>query len=232
MTLKNILKNENENNSKYVYRVLKNNIMNLNLKPGEFISEISISKVLHLSRTPIREALIKLSDERLIDVIPQKKSMITKLDLNLIHESVFMRGTLEKQILSDVLELNNFDFLIKKLEKNLHFQKNIITSNTDLHDLFYLDNEFHKLIFESVNMGRVWKIIMLFNTHHSRLRLLEFLENKRTDLIIKQHENLINLLKNREIKPLQNFVNEHLSHYKINQKELKIKYPNYFINVQ
>lgn len=72
MNLLNIERNKTENNKQYIYKVLKESIMNLALAPGETISEIEISEALNVSRTPVREAIVRLSEEKLINVFPQK----------------------------------------------------------------------------------------------------------------------------------------------------------------
>ncbi|ELV05041.1 GntR family transcriptional regulator, partial [Brachyspira hampsonii] len=76
-----------EYNRIYVYRVLKENIMKLILKPGEKISELNIKKTFNVSRSPIREAIVRLVDEELIDVFPQKGTYVSLLDPNLIEDS-------------------------------------------------------------------------------------------------------------------------------------------------
>ncbi|MEF9990835.1 MAG: GntR family transcriptional regulator [Romboutsia sp.] len=63
-------KREKENSKDYAYRVLKDNIMVLNLKPGELLSEAELSEKLGISRTPIREVLMRLKNEHLIEVKP------------------------------------------------------------------------------------------------------------------------------------------------------------------
>ena len=97
MNLVNISKHKNENNRAYTYRVLKENIMRLNLKPGESISEIELSEALDVSRTPVREAIVKLSEEKLVDVFPQRGSFVSKINLNLVEEAVFLRELCEKK---------------------------------------------------------------------------------------------------------------------------------------
>ena len=58
-------------------------------KPGECISEVELGNQLNVSRTPVREAIVRLSEEKLIDVFPQKGSFVSKIDLNLVDEAVF-----------------------------------------------------------------------------------------------------------------------------------------------
>ena len=62
-----------------VYFTLLDNIVNLNLKPGDALNVKSISEQLNVSRTPVRDALIKLAKEGLVDVFPQKVQVFQEL---------------------------------------------------------------------------------------------------------------------------------------------------------
>ena len=105
-----------ENTKHYIYRVLKMNIMTLNIKPGTGISEADIREFLKVSRTPIRESIVRLSEERLMDVYPQKGSFVSLIDLKIVEEAYFMRKILEKEVLK--LATKNFsEAAIKELEK-------------------------------------------------------------------------------------------------------------------
>ena len=64
-------KKHKETGKEYAYRVLKDNIMSLELKPGELLSESELSEKLNISRTPIREVIMRLKGEHLIEVKPQ-----------------------------------------------------------------------------------------------------------------------------------------------------------------
>ena len=64
----------------YVLRVLKKNIIECALKPGEMLSENTLTEELHVSRTPVREALVELSKIDLIEVLPKKGSRVTKIN--------------------------------------------------------------------------------------------------------------------------------------------------------
>ncbi|WP_448820076.1 GntR family transcriptional regulator [Cetobacterium sp.] len=99
MNLSKINRQFGENAKNFIYRVLKTNIMILNIKPGTGISESDIGETLGVSRTPIRESVVKLSEERLMDVYPQKGSFVSLIDLKLVEEAFFMRRTVEREVL-------------------------------------------------------------------------------------------------------------------------------------
>ena len=68
-----------ENNKDYSYRVIKEAIMSLELKPGQAISEIELAEMLNISRTPIREVMAKLKEENLVEVLPQVGTYVSKI---------------------------------------------------------------------------------------------------------------------------------------------------------
>ena len=129
MKLQNIERYKTENNKQYIYRILKENIMNLVLPPGEAISEIEISEALNVSRTPVREAIVRLSEEKLIQVFPQKGSIVSKINLNLVEEAVFLRKICERQLFKMACEDEKSSSLVKELEKNKDYIDSIIKMN-------------------------------------------------------------------------------------------------------
>ena len=94
-------KKHKETGKEYAYRVLKGNIMSLELKPGELLSESDLSEKLKISRTPIREVIMKLKNEHLIEVKPQAGTYVSLIDKEIIDEAIFMRKLLEKGVLRE-----------------------------------------------------------------------------------------------------------------------------------
>ena len=79
----------------YALRIIKENIISLDLAPGSPISENELAAELGLSRTPVREALIELAKVKIVEITPQKKSLVAPIDYELVEESRFMRNVLE-----------------------------------------------------------------------------------------------------------------------------------------
>ena len=91
-------------NSAYAYKILKRNIFELNLKPGSELSEKVIGEKLGMSRTPIREALILLKHDQLIESIPQKGTFVTKISAQKVLEAKVLRVALETAAFERVIE--------------------------------------------------------------------------------------------------------------------------------
>ena len=90
-----------ETNSRYAYRLLRESIMSFKLLPGETLDETVISEQFGTSRTPVREALILLKNEKLVDILPQKGSKVSFIDLNLVRQGYFTRRVIETAIFKE-----------------------------------------------------------------------------------------------------------------------------------
>lgn len=213
-------KKDKESNKDYVYRVLKENIMSMELKPGELISEIDLSEKMGISRTPIREVLTRLKGEHLIEVKPQSGTFVSLIDLGLVEEAKFMRFALEEKVLKKACENFNKECLVE-LEKNLYAQQIIAEMKSGKKEFYKLDNNFHELFFEGVNMDRVWKSILSISTHYDRIRILFQIENYKMKSV-DQHREMLKIIKNKEVDKVKEVLVNHFN-YGINNWENMIE---------
>ena len=136
----------NETVREYAYRVLYENIMSLKLPPGTAMSEQELSGILHVSRTPVREAFIRLSQKGLLEILPQRGTFISKIHTEQLAEFRFFRVTLERAIVE--LACQDFpDPWRTKLEFCIFEQGKFITSK-DAEKFFKSDNTLHSLLYE------------------------------------------------------------------------------------
>ncbi|WP_062046559.1 GntR family transcriptional regulator [Bacillus sp. JCM 19034] len=210
----------------YVYHVLRDNIITLKLEPGTNISEKEISERLDVSRTPVREAFLKLVQDELLEVYPQRGSIVTLIDLDHVEEARFIREHLECAILETACE--SFDTeALTKLEVNIHMQKKCVELK-DYQQFFALDEQFHETIAEGCNKKRVWNIIQHMNVHLNRVRLLSLVGKYDWAPILEQHEQLWIGIKRGDKDFVRNVIKEHLSIVKKEQIHLYNAYPHYF----
>ena len=201
-------KKHKETGKKYAYRVLKENIMSLELKPGELLSESDLSEKLSISRTPIREVIMKLKGEHLIEVKPQAGTYVSLIDKEMIDEAIFMRKLLEKGVLKEAcIEFSEEMFM--ELEKNLFAQKLVLNKDGKESEFHNLDKEFHRLIFIGCNKINIWESIMKISTHYNRMRLLSETKIDKAQ-IIKQHEEMISIIKNKDFNKIDEYIEKHI----------------------
>lgn len=224
---------KNESIKQNIYRNLKYNIMSLTLKPGEKISESELQKLFNASKSPIREALAKLKEENLIDVIPQKGTFISKINLKLVESTLFIRKVVENEVLflAKTSKKDKLEF-IKNLDKNFLEMKSIISickKPENLLNLFDLDKEFHKIIFNFIDKAEVWDIISSSSTHYERFRVLETPELNNILFILEQHQRIIDLLKGTNDDNISSIKDLHVKNFTNSFENLVQKYPDYFL---
>jgi len=201
---------EKESRKEHAYRVLKENIMSLELKPGELLSEIELSEKLNISRTPIREVLMRLKNEHLIEVKPQSGTYVSLIDLDLIKQAIFMRFALEEKILKEACDYFPEEKILE-LEKNI-FAQNIISNMDGGEKEFHkLDTSFHETLFLGVKKDFVWESILKISTHYNRMRLLSQKKDSKLS-VVKQHEEILNVIKNKEKDKVEDIIEYHMKY--------------------
>lgn len=197
-----------ENNKDYAYRIIKEGIMSLELKPGQAISEIELAEALSLSRTPIREVLAKLREENLVVVIPQVGTYISKINLQLVDEASFMRYYIEQEILKRSCESFPLENLLE-LKKNILLQEELNGKKGLEREFHKLDTRFHYTIFQGNKKENVWAAINRLSTHYNRIRLLSEIQNN-FERAISQHETIVDIIETKDSERVEEIVRQHI----------------------
>ncbi|WP_155638321.1 GntR family transcriptional regulator [Burkholderia cepacia] len=153
-----------------IVRILRAAIVGLKLIPRTPISEAAIAKVLGLSRTPVREALKDLSDQKLVDIYPQAGTVVAPIRLSLIEYDSFVRHALERANLMDLANVISEDGKAR-IRKELALQKDAMDHNR-IQEFFEHDEAMHRLFFELTDRLPVWEIVQNSKQHLNRARLL------------------------------------------------------------
>ena len=169
----------------YALRTIRDNIITLKLEPGSQISENELAAEMDLSRTPVREALIELSKVKIIEIYPQRKSMVSLIDYELVEESRFMRNLLECAVAELDCEMATPQD-IRRLEDNLQLQKFYLNSYYP-ENLLKLDNEFHGILFDIARKSQVYTLIQSISIHFDRVRSMA-LATVKNQKIVEDHE--------------------------------------------
>ncbi|MFV0289233.1 MAG: GntR family transcriptional regulator [Mycoplasmatales bacterium] len=179
----------------YIYMELKNKIIQLEILPGEAISEQNISKLFNSSRTPVKNAFTKLEIEKLITVKSQVGSFVSKIDKEVIIELATMRMLLEFSIIDEVcknITAKDFAFLQNNIKKQKELIKKTYTALEKAEKFWELDNEFHNFIFKISQKEYLWTYIQDNSPHINRYRILSCtLTNNYLDKIIQDHETIL-----------------------------------------
>jgi len=153
-----------------VHAHLRQQILWLKLRPGKALSEKELSVKLGVSRTPVREAFIKLSQEGLVDIFPQRGTLVAPIRIAEIKEAQFLREILETAIVKraartiDLAKLDDIDENLRRQDSSL--------ARKDYVAFMELDEQFHRLLCQSVSLPRAWTVIHAVKGQLDRARFM------------------------------------------------------------
>lgn len=209
-----------------MYDSLKQQIISLEILPGTALSENEMAVQFKVSRTPIRESFVRLAQEGLVQVLPQRGTLVSLIDSSLVEEARFMRSQLECAIVE--LACQSFpEASLKQLEQNVLLQKECL-SREDVDQIFTLDQQYHALLFTGTSKIHTWNTMSLLTAHLDRSRKLRLLDNHDWKLIVEQHEQLIAAIKAQDSEKAVAIMKQHLNRGIDDLAMLNEKYPHYF----
>jgi DNA-binding GntR family transcriptional regulator len=214
------------NISETVYAILHKNIVNLTLAPGTMISEMDIAERLQVSRTPVREAFIKLSNEALVNIIPQKGTFVSKIDFSRVQEERFLRESLELAVLERFVSVHS-EQSIDRLKMNLKKQKDAIEQNDPIKFIDY-DDQFHAIMFDEAKKNLCYGIIQLFSTHYRRIRYLSHHFSGISSQNMDQHQKILDAILRQDAAEASAVLKSHIRKLIMEKDEICDKYPEYF----
>ncbi|MDV3425751.1 MAG: GntR family transcriptional regulator [Bacillota bacterium] len=135
-----------EGSSEYIYRELKRRIIDLEYKPGELINEKDLIEEFKVSRTPIREALLKLSEKSWVNFIPRVGIYVSQIDLKHIKNAYEVKKSLEA-LASELASVRATDDEIKEILSIVEEMESYDTK-TEYSKIIQADQVFHKRIAE------------------------------------------------------------------------------------
>ena len=201
-------------NGREISLALKEDILTLNLRPGQMISENEVAELYNVSRTPVKNAFTRLESEGFIEVVPKKGTFVTLIDCEYIRAIVHMRYVMEVNVCKTILREPCLQAITEKLEKNLAEQERLIRLGEVSSTCFYeVDSRFHLSLFEHVRLERVWSIIQANQLHYTRFRLLDSQMNSQYDQLYRKHTELFRALCDRDERRFEQHMYEHLHTY-------------------
>ena len=210
----------------YALRMLKDNIVRLELKPGSLVSENELATEMGLSRTPVREALIELSKVKIVEIYPQRGSAIARIDCHMVEEAKFMRRVLECAVIELDCALADAK-AINMLQENVRLQQ-FYLENYYAETLTDLDNQFHRLLFEIAQKPQVYTLMDTISIHFDRVRSMALTTVKNTK-IVQDHQALMTAVAQKDAVRARALMEAHLDRYQIDVEKIQAQHPDYFI---
>lgn len=214
------------------YDKLKKDILTFTLKPGDTVSAAKVADRYQVSRTPARETLVRLETEGLVDIIPQSKSVISKINLDRARQEWFIRKSLEMAMVDMLFEkaCSKDISLMKKYNNEMIKLSKKDDSHPDrIYEYLMADNAFHAVTYEICGEELAANVIAGRRAHYSRLRFLTELDKAYQDRTLTGHGELIGFLEASDKEGYRKSLAIHLDHIIHDIDELEKMYPDYFI---
>jgi DNA-binding GntR family transcriptional regulator len=220
---------ERENGRDYAMRILKDNIIRMEMEPGSVISDRDVAAQLGLSRTPVREALLDLAKVRIIEIYPQKGSSVSLVDYSLVEEARFVRSVLENAVVEVVCSVITPEQL-KQLEDHVKLQR-FYQAQDDHEKLGQLDDEFHRMLFQIAQKMQAYEMMQSLTIHFDRVRNMS-LNTVKEQKWVDDHEKIFEAIRDNDPQLAHSLMDKHLRRYKIDEQAIREQYPQYFKNVE
>ena len=209
-----------------IYVVLRDAIVSAELAPGRQLSENELAALLGVSRTPIREALQRLRDDRLVEIVPQLGTFVTRISEDAVADAQFVREALEcAAVRQAALRVRDPD--LASLEMIIRGQEAAREAND--YDRFYvLDDELHHALCDLSGHDIAWSLSQRAKGHLNRVRRLSLPEPGYLMEMISEHRAVVAAVAQRDPDAAENALRHHLRMVLSTLPAIRAQHPDYF----
>ena len=216
-----------QKSSDVVYQDLRRAIVAMVLVPGSPIVERELTQQYGVSRTPVREAVLRLVEDRLVDVAPKSGTFVARIPLAVLREALVARRALEEVTVRAATELASASQI-------MHLRA-IIQRQQEMSDLgneeaFHrADEDFHAGIAEAGRYPGIWAMIKQMRVQVERYRRLTLPQPGRMPMVVKEHRLVLDAIARRDAESAIARMKEHLDKLQLDISIFRDLWPDYFI---
>lgn len=200
-------------------------IRDLALPPGTLLSESELARQLQVSRTPIREAIVRLAAANLVEVLPQVGTRVAPIRMADVEEARFVRENLELAALDLVCADPARD--VSSLHELLDRQKRAHREG-DLDAFFAADEAMHIAIFTLAGYPGAWQAVQRTKVQLDRLRRLSLPEPSTIKALIDEHRRIVQSLETGSAEAARDLLRVHARRALVHAPALRRTHPDYF----
>jgi GntR family transcriptional regulator, rspAB operon transcriptional repressor len=218
LSLKSITTNDRKTLGKKAYTKIREEIITLNFRPGQMLSESELAATLGVSRTPVREAFLMLLQEELLEIIPQRGARVALISVKKVEEARFVRESLEISAFKSAArnwnsdDLRQKDIEAKAIELIKKQQKAALKGESI--EFLQLDEIFHQLFLELVENQTLISVVSQMRGHLNRMRYLELKTPNHMENVVSQHQSILKAVFSNNEEETEKLLQYHFSHKK------------------
>ncbi|MCK1638577.1 GntR family transcriptional regulator [Bradyrhizobium sp. 157] len=211
-----------------VFERLRGMIISLELPPGSPLSRAALAGQFGVSSTPIRDALMRLEEEGLVDVFPQYATVVSRVDVRLAQQAHFLRQAVELEIVR-IVAIRHDEAFAAELHSIIVRQQQFAKAG-DFEKFMAADNEFHAKLYAATDKQDIWSLVRSRSGHIDRLRRLHLPSPGKAQDILRHHKLIAKAIEAGEPEAAQKHLRTHLSGTLSELDQIRSRYPEYLSN--
>jgi DNA-binding GntR family transcriptional regulator len=210
-------------NRERVYAELRRRIVTLELAPGASLSENELAAQLSVSRTPVRESLILLADEGLVQIFPKLGSFVARIDPERVADAQFVREAIELANIPTAVEQAD-DAAITQLRGLIAAQR----ETSDVNAFFELDEQFHRSLLAAGGHANAWRTVVAAKAHLDRARRLGMTSESSIQALTDEHAAVVDAVDERDGDKATTALRSHLRKVFTDIEKIRKRSPELF----
>jgi DNA-binding GntR family transcriptional regulator len=209
-----------------IYRTLRGDILALRLPPGSPLADRDLGQRFGVSRTPIREALIRLAEDGLVEVRPQSGTSVARIPIRQLPEALVVRQALEERAVQLAASGRSEDDVasLRRIVKRQQAMAGI----GDAESFHEADEAFHEAIAAIAGYPALWRLAQQAKTQIDRVRRLTLPVEGRMRQVIREHEVIIAAISSSNPTLATEAMHRHLAAVLPDGAEISRRHPDYF----
>ncbi len=190
------------------YAAIRAAIVSAELEPGRRLSENQLAERIGVSRTPVRDALARLRDERLVAIVPQLGTFVTYVDEEAVADAHFVREALEVEAVKLAAEHATASS-VDALRRNLDAQQEAVDAD-DAEGFARLDDQLHRLLCDLSGREVAWRLSERTRGQLDRVRLLSLPEAGYRGQMLAEHRAVVDAVAAHDPAAAERALRHHL----------------------
>jgi DNA-binding GntR family transcriptional regulator len=213
--------------SERIHAWLRTAILDVELLPGAPLAESEIAQRFDSSRTPVREALLRLADEHLVEIRPQRGTYVARLSLGRIEEAQFVRQAVEGAVIRRVCATGAYATVKQVLEPVLRRHATAAAAD-DAPGTLAADTLFHRSIVMASGLPGVWEVVARARDMHQRIRAIAVPELRSGSRALAEHRAVVRALAAGDAQAAEAAMARHLARNLDLARTIARRHPGYF----
>lgn len=198
-----------------IYQTLEQEILRFVHKPGDLISEHYLCQRFSLSRTPVRSILLRLQENGLVQIVPRKGSIVTRLDYDIINQFIYERVAVETMVLRDFIlscspaDVERVRFAYSQLSAlgQTYYDD---PAHFDVDSFRQTDLSMHEIWFRATNKRFLWSRLSSTQASYTRFCTLDIIEGSNVSDVLRDHAEMLRLIDAHDVGGIEPLMRRHL----------------------